>query len=401
MRKAVVLGMAVAAVALLAAARPAHAAVDLLQRLVEKDIISEEERKELAKEQDVVSAHRGRSFSWATPDGAFRAELYGYGQVRYTFDDRDQGDNRSNFSVQRMRLGLRGNAFIKDLKYQLLLNVYSGDENRVSLFDWFADYTPLPELGLKAGHYKVPYAVQWNISAANLQFVERTTVDANFRFDRDTGVTVHGTFFSMLSYDVGVYNGEGTNKNNPDDGHLYVARLTLEPLGRYALAESDIARSKSPIVLLSAAFAQNNDVASHTRGNLNGRLTALGPSDVTSWNGFAGLKWMGASAQAEYHRRKIDPEDSTLDDETAVGFYAQGGYLVWKNKLEVAGRYEYFDPNDDLADNLRQEYGGAVSWFFAGHRNKLQADFFRINTQSRTADSANDNRLRVQYQLAF
>lgn len=387
----------------LLAAQPAAAAVDLLQRLVEKGILTEEERKELAKEQDVVSSHKGRSFSWATPDGRFRTELYGYGQVRYTFDDRDQGNNRSNFSVQRARLGLRGNAFLKDLKYQLFLNVYSGDQNAVSLFDWFADYTPLPELGFRVGQSKVPYAVQWNISAANLQFVERTTVDANFRLDRDTGVTLHGRLFDMLSYDLGVYNGEGTNKNNPDDKHLYVARLTLEPLGRYPMAESDLARSKSPLLLLSAAFAYNNDVASHTRPNLNGRLTetALGRSDVTGWNGFAGLKWMGASAQAEYHRRKIDPEDSTKDHETAVGFYAQAGYLVWKNTLEVAGRYEYFDPNDDLGDNLRQEYGGAVNWFFAGHRNKVQADFFRINTQSQTEDSTNDNRLRVQYQLAF
>jgi hypothetical protein len=151
MRRPAVIGILVSGMLLCAAAQPAAAAVDLLQRLVEKGILTEEERKELAKEQDVVSAHRGRGFSWATPDGRFRAELYGYGQVRYTFDDRDQGDNRSNFSVQRARLGLRGNAFLKDLKYQLFLNVYSGDQNAVSLFDWFADYTPLPQLGLRVG----------------------------------------------------------------------------------------------------------------------------------------------------------------------------------------------------------------------------------------------------------
>ncbi|MBE0618329.1 MAG: hypothetical protein IH608_10450 [Proteobacteria bacterium] len=384
-------------------AGPARAAVDLLQRLVDKGIISEEEKKELAKEQDVVSSHKGRSFSWATQDGRYRAELYGYGQVRYTFQDNDVSENASDFEVQRARLGLRGNAFLKDLKYQLFLNIYSGNEQDVSLFDWFVDYTPLKELGIKAGGYKVPYGGEWNISAASLQFVDRTTVDGNFRFDRDTGVSLHGQFASMVSYDVGVFNGEGTNKKNPDDKHLWVARLMLEPLGKYPFTESDLPRSKSPTLMVSASAAYDDNVASHTRPNLNGRLasTALGESDVTSYNGFVGFKWLGASAQSEYHRRKIDPLDEAKDSETAVGFYAQGGYLVWRDTIEVAARYEYYDPNDDNGDDLRQEYGGGLNYFFAGHRNKIQADFFRVNTQKPAADSTDDNRFRLQYQLAF
>jgi hypothetical protein len=384
----------------LLAVRPAFAAVDLLQRLVDKGILTEEERKELAKEQDVVSSHKG-SFSWSTRDGKFSAQLYGYGQVRYTFQDNDASENTSDFEVQRARLGLRGNAFLKDLKYQLFLNVYSGDEKNVSLFDWFVDYTPLKEVGVKVGQAKVPYATQWNISAASQQFVDRTTVDGNFRLDRDTGVTVHGQFASMVSYDVGVYNGEGTNKKNPDDKHLWVARVMVEPLGKYSFSEGDLPRSRQPTLLVSGAAAYDNEVASHTRSNLNGRLQALGKSDVTSWNAFAGFKWLGASVQSEYHRRKIDPVADGADEETAVGFYAQGGYLVWRDAVEVAARYEYFDPNNDNGDDLRQEYGLGVNYFFAGHRNKIQADYFRVNTQKGATESTDDNRFRLQYQLAF
>ena len=83
----------------------------------------------------------------------------------------------------------------------------------------------------------------------------------------------------------------------------------MTPLGKYSMSESDLPRSKNPTLLLAAGAAYDNDVASHTRSNLNGRLasTALGKSDVTSWNAFAGFKWLGASVQTEYHRRKIDP----------------------------------------------------------------------------------------------
>ncbi len=177
----------------------------------------------------------------------------------------------------------------------------------------------------------------------------------------------------------------------------------VEPLGKYSFTESDNARSKSPTLLLSAAAAYDDDATKHSRSNLNGRLaaSALGKSDVTSYNGFAGFKWMGASLQSEYHRRKIDPVDSAKKEETAVGFYAQGGTFLWGDTLEVAGRYEYFDPNDDKGDDLRQEYGGALNWFLAGHRHKVQADYFRIHTQKGRAQDEDDNRVRLQYQLAF
>ncbi len=246
----------------LVAVRPAAAAVDLLQRLVDKGILTEEERKELAKQDEVVESHKGGSFSWATADGNYSAQLYGYGQVRFTFENPDEGTKKGNFSVQRARLGLRGNAFNKDLKYQLLLNVYGGggkgkddSSSSTSLMDWFVDYTPWKELGIKGGQYKVPYAMQWNISAAGLQFVERTTVDGNFRFDRDQGLSLHGTVVGVLSYDLGVFNGEGDRQSNPDEHFLWVGRLSAQPLGKYPNHESDNEISPKPVMLLSAAGA--------------------------------------------------------------------------------------------------------------------------------------------------
>jgi phosphate-selective porin OprO/OprP len=376
------------------AASPCHAAVDLHERFVEKGIITEEERQELAKEDEVKVIHK-KSFTWMTADERFSLQLYGYGQVRSTYQNRNNGaDDRFNFSVQRARIGVRGYAFQKDLKYQLYLNVYQGDEEDTSLLDYFFDYAPIPELGVKGGQFKVPYAVQWNISAAGLQLVDRTTVDGNFRLDRDSGVSLHGKLASMLRYDVGVFNGEGRNRNNPDDNLLYVARLMLEPLGKYPFHESDNELSKKPVLLLVAGMAYDDDVSSHTRNNLNSWLNTLGKSNVLSYDGFAGFKYRGASAQGEVHRRNIDPGSN---DVTAVGFYAQGGYFVWRDKVEAAARYEYFDPDDDEGSDVRTEYGGGVNYFFAGHRNKAQADFFHVDDQA----GSDEDRLRIQYQLAF
>ncbi len=390
------------AAAVLVAATPSRAEVDLLQRLVEKGILTEAERQELERREPPARLASGRGLAYESRDGRFSGALYGYGQVRYTFQDLEDEPDVSTFSVQRVRVGLKGHAFRKDVRYKVYVNVYSGNEKGTDLFDYYVDYVPVRWSGVRVGAYKVPYGVQWTTSASKLQFVERTTVDGNFRFDRDTGVDVHGEVLAgTLAYDLGVFNGEGRNRNNPDGGHLYVGRLSWTPLGGYASHESDNALSTEPRVLVVVGVAYDDDVAEHTRKNLAGRLEALGESDVLSYNGFVGFRYGGASVQAEAHRRRIDPRDDALGSETAVGFYAQGGCFVWRDTLEIAARYEYFDPDDSRGDDLRQEYGVAFNAFVAGHRLKLQSDLFRVNQQVVGGGDTTDDRFRVQLQLAF
>ncbi len=343
-----------------------------------------------------------------TSDNSFRMDIYGYGQFRYTYQSNDitAAEDLSNFQVQRTRLGFKGYAGSDKLKYQLLLSAsQSGEYDKVSLLDGFVDYAPSKGCGIRAGQFKVPYSTSFTISASELQFIERTQVDSNFRLDRDNGVNLYGKLLdSMLTYNIGAYNGEGRNKSNPDNGMLYAARIMFEPFGKYAYHESDNEISEKLTLLVSAAYAVSSDQAGSTNTNLNARLaaTALGISDVTGSNAFVGAKYRGASIHGEYFNRVIDPQKSGVSNETAEGYYVQGGYFVMPKTVEVAGRYEYFDPNKDAGSDLRQEYGLGVNYFVNNHRNKIQADFFKIRDEAgKTKVGEEDSRLRVQYQLAF
>ncbi|GAB4278301.1 MAG: hypothetical protein Kow0092_34090 [Deferrisomatales bacterium] len=390
------------AVAMVWGAAPGWGAVDLLERLEQRGVLTAAERQELVAQQPPAGPAVADRLSFASRDGRFSGRLYGYGQVRYTFEDRKQADDLSRFSVQRVRLGLAGHALGNNLTYKVYLNVYSGNETSTDLFDFYADYAFAPSLAVRAGAYKVPYGIQWNVSASRLQFVERTGVDANFRFDRDTGITVHGTLGAGLAYDAGVFNGEGRNRNNVDDGHLYVGRLLWAPFGgRVFAGQSSLTRPSRPQLFLSASAAYDDDVSSHTRSNLDGRLEALGTSDVASVAAFVGLRYRGFSLGAEGHRRRIDPLDEGAANETAVGYYVQGGALVWRDMVEVAGRYETFDPDDDRGDDRTRAYGVALNLFFAGHRSKLQTDLFHTATEAGPGSTDTEDRVRVQYQIAF
>jgi len=348
-----------------------------------------------------VKAGYDKNFYLATTDGRFRLNIYGYGQVRYTFQDNEAQGDASNLQVNRAKLGFRGHAFSPAVQYKLYMNIYTGLEESPALLDYFVDYTPLREFGVRVGQFKTPIGISYAFSAREMQFAERPYVDCVFRLGRDTGVNIHGAFWQgFLSYDLGIYNGEGMNRNNPGMDHLYIARLMVQPLGAYPFNESDVDFSPRPLMLAAASVAFNHDLEKHTLQELNGRIEELGTSDVLTCNAFLGIKYQGASLHAEYYGRRIDPHEAG-PAESAQGFYVQAGYFVWSDRLEAAGRYEYFDPDTDAGGDLRQEYGAGLGWFIAGHRHKIQVDFFRINTQKGSKGSEDANRVRVQYHLAF
>ncbi len=364
--------------------------------------------EEKPKEVKVVGIEAGYKDNvyLKTTDNSFRLDIYGYGQFRYNYETKNISGavDQSNFQVQRVRLGFKGYAYSDKLKYQFLLSAsQTGEFDKVTLLDGFVDYSPINQFGIRAGQFKVPYSTSFTISAAELQFVERTQVDSNFRFDRDNGVNVYGKILdSKLTYNLGAYNGEGRNKSNPDNGMMYVGRLMFEPLGKYAYHESDNEMSDKLLMLVSAAYAVSTRQKESTNTNLSARLTTVGVSDVTGYDGFVGVKYRGASMHAEYFNRVIDPQKNGSANETGEGYYVQGGCFVVPKTVEVAARYEYFDPNKDAGSDLRQEYGLGVNYFVNGHRNKIQADFFKIRDEAGIAKNGEeDYRFRTQYQLAF
>lgn len=385
-----------------------YALVLLIGLVSNRSVWAGQDVQSQAMEANVTTVETGYkdNFYLKTTDNRFRLYIYGYGQVLYTYQTNDitAKDDLSNFQVQRVRLGIKGYAYSDKLKYQLLLSASQSKQfDTVSLLDWFIDYSLIKEFGIKAGQFKVPYSTSFTISASDLQFVERTQVDANFRLDRDDGINLYGNLFeSKLTYNVGVYNGEGRNKSNPDNGNLYSARLVFEPLGKYPYHESDNEMSEKFLMMLSAAYAINQNQVGSTNTNLDSRLDpkVLGISDVTNYNGFVGLKYRGTSIHGEYYHGVIDPEKNGLSNETGDGYYLQAGYFVLPKAVEIAARYESFDPDRDKDNDKRNKYGGGINYFINGHRNKIQADLFHIKQEKAGGDET-DTRFRIQYQLSF
>ena len=101
--------------------------------------------------------------------------------------------------------------------------------------------------------------------------------------------------------------------------------------------------------------------------------------------------------------RSIDPNEPTLfGKQNAHGFYLQAGYFVIPEKLELAARYSYVDPDNpnSIDDNDQQEVTGGISYYLYGHNLKLQANysFFRTETE---ADDQDEHLGQGMVTLAF
>jgi len=85
-----------------------------------------------------------------------------------------------------------------------------------------------------------------------------------------------------------------------------------------------------------------------------------------------------------------------------TGLHIQAGYLIPRMPLELALRYATVNGSDEAGnDGLTdlQEYAAGVSYYFAYHQLKLQADYTRLVPDGEFGDG--QDQVRAQLQIAY
>ncbi|MCM2358202.1 MAG: OprO/OprP family phosphate-selective porin [Geobacteraceae bacterium] len=383
--------------------------------LKEKGVITEEDYKEVTRSRP-VDYRLGKGFTFTSPNEKFQLSLGARLQPRYTFTDNDTGQDSSEFRVRRMKLFLSGYAFTKDVSYKLQVNFAESNTASV-LEDAWLNYRLLGhnEAQIFFGQDKVPFARQELTSSGAQQFVDRANVTDTFKAGRDTGLMLHGKIMAgLVNYNAGVFNGAGQTQLRSSSGatnhNAFAARVTFNPLGDMPYSEADLDHGEKPLVSVGADYYFNtlkkvSATAFETTNKLNYASNFLKPAsfgasekvDVDLYSIDLAFKWLGASAQAEYFIAQADGQVSN-STQRGHGFYAQAGYFIIPKQLELAGRYSYADVDRDVANDLRTEVSGAVSYYFNKHNLKVQGDVTDIHRQPAKSD---DLQCRLQAQIIF
>lgn len=410
-RKFVAAGVALLATAFIGQAASAKTLEDVLK---EKGVISEADYKEVTKVKPLNYA-LGKGFTFTSADEKFQLSLSGRMQFRYTFFDKDGSQDVSQWDAKRTVLTMAGYAFSKDLTY-----IFAIDPRQVGtqaagvgskiLRDANINYRFIDEAQIRLGQFKVPFLRQELTSDANQQFVDRSIVVDAFKPSYDIGAALNGKIAKGLAeYTIGVFGGAGQTTGRSTNDNLFAARVAVNPFGDVAYSEADLDRSAKPLLAVGADYFRNtvkkgepmNSTYAST-GWFGGNTTVFATGqkgDIDAVSGDITFKWMGASLTGEYVFAQAERQDNGALLR-AHGFYAQAGYMILP-QLEAAFRYSWMDPNRDVANDQRSEQIGAISYYFAKHALKLQADVGNLHTQTGLATSTNEMQYRLQAQITF
>jgi phosphate-selective porin OprO/OprP len=308
--------------------------------------------------------------------GDFTVVFGFYVQPQFQWVDAEGADSESSFRVRRARASIRGEAYDR-FTYLFLVDM-AGTSGR--LVDGWIGTELHPLLVLTAGQAKAPFGRQQLTSDTGLQFVDRGILDPRFNPARQPGAWIGGAS-GNVSYQAGIYNGDGINQGNEDGQYLKAARVVWNPIGPFALEESALDYPEEPLLSLGVQALSN---------------TFEGTDYTARRVGFeAAFKWQGINTVGEYVFERLD-DSATDPSRDTHAWYLQAGYVVQPG-YEVAGRYGTIEPdvNDDVTSDLTEK-GIALSRYFNAHNMKIQADYLRIESEF---DGTAFDQVRVQWQL--
>ncbi len=365
----------------------------------------------------------GKGLTIASEDGDFELTTKLRAQILGTYEiARDPEFERiGGVQIRRARVGFQGHMFGKHNKYKMELALSPRDvamrdsgTGTSPLLDWYMTFDYLKAATFVVGQYKVPYNRQRIVSSGALQMVDRSIVQSEFNLDRNVGFDVRSTSLldGHLHYYAGVYGGEGRNAFQLlDTNLLYLARVEVLPFGHFSdFVEADFERT-GPRLSIGASYAYNTN-SRRNQGPLGGAPTDRGTTTFHNTEADFLLKMYGLSVTGEFFYRKGDRNPGGAMDATQTppvpfpvekarngyGWFAQAGYLLPQTMFEIEARYGQLRGTGDTSLKQRQELGGGVSYYFARHSFKLQADYFRLwgKDLSKGADQ-----VRLQLEAGF
>ena len=337
-----------------------------------------------------------RSQVWDKLKPAFKVS--GYIQAGYDYLWNEDGTTTSTFHLRRARISLQGDIYkgAKGAKASYRLQIDLCKE--LPIMDLWVKYQPINQFGVQFGQFKVPVSIEnTDYNATQLEFINyANTVQRLVRMSssdlqginssgRDIGALLYGGFikkdgYSIINYEVGVFNGSGINTKDKNKSKDIAARLTIQPLQKLKIAayymggETD---ASSLIEKYPTMVVDNSGVNTKYLGyNRYG-----GGFDFNNKHIFARSEYIGGQTGAM----------------RSEGVYAQVGYK-FLNKCSVGVRFDYFDENK--ADNGNQmNYSVAASYHPWKHL-RLQAEYTR-QTYNHIVGSKNSNGLYLMVSAIF
>lgn len=290
-------------------------------------------------------------------------KISGYLQGGFSWDE----INDASFYIRRARVSLSGDIWTNKIDYRLQVDMAGTPK----ICDLYVRFKPMAGLNAQIGQFKLPFSLENELyGPTKFEFIEYSylttyLVRNNKLFDgisatgRDLGLQLYGSFlerdgYSILNYNIGVFNGAGINNKDNNKSKDFIARLIVKPIKGLSISGSYM-------------FAETNFDGETYMSSPRWSVGAI--YDVRHWIARAEF------AQAEFGDNRTD------------AFYALAGYHFDK-PWTIAARYEFINDDYRTMDEERITLGAVYKPF-----KYLRLQFNVSYTMNELAPEAHRNTL--------
>lgn len=350
----------------------------------------------------------------------------GYVMSQYQYSDQDSKESNS-FNIRMVRMALEGR-LMKDFywKVQLQANGNTSDlGSSPRMVDAFAEWQKYEAFKIKAGQFKRPFTFEnpmhpitqgfmgYSQNVSKLAgFSDRTGEHASN--GRDIGVQIQGDLIknaagrNLLHYQVGVFNGQGTNHKDVDQrkdviGGIWVSPVKGLRIGAFGWTGSAARKGTWDVTDANHNVVKNEDGSVKTQKGVQ----SLSKNRYAFSAEYAANDW---TVRSEYIHsqgygftktltsgKETDCNVNYAAGDQADGFYALMIAPVISKKLYAKARYDIYRPRAEWGTSRTQYEIGANYWI--GKSIMIGAEYARIN--DRSLAKPDYNMIDVEFDVKF
>lgn len=350
----------------------------------------------------------------------------GYVMSQYQYSDQDSKESNS-FNIRMVRMALEGR-LMKDFywKVQLQANGNTSDlGSSPRMVDAFAEWQKYEAFKIKAGQFKRPFTFEnpmhpitqgfmgYSQNVSKLAgFSDRTGEHASN--GRDIGVQIQGDLIknaagrNLLHYQVGVFNGQGTNHKDVDQrkdviGGIWVSPVKGLRIGAFGWTGSSARKGTWDVTDANHNVVKNEDGSVKTQSGVR----SLSKNRYAFSAEYAANDW---TVRSEYIHsqgygftksltsgKETDCNVNYAAGDQADGFYALMIAPVISKKLYAKARYDLYRPRAEWGTSRTQYEIGANYWI--GKSIMIGAEYARIN--DRSLAKPDYNMIDVEFDVKF
>ena len=308
-------------------------------------------------------------------------KIGGYANLRYqSFQQEGKNDG---FDFRRAYVELKS-----EINSNLSLKVQADVAGSPKLMDINLTWKIDDALSFTFGQQSVPLSLNNISSNTALELADRSQVVESLSSrkgdvlgdnnGRDIGITAQGSFLdvngtNLIEYKIGVFNGSGINRTDFNDSKDVAGRIVLHPIKDLDLGGSMY------YGWTSDSTTVNNGAAAANQYGLRERV-----------GGEISYTWRNLNVKAEY----LAGTDGNVKKS---GYYAQLGMFAIEEKLQLVGRYDFYDKNSETSGNSVSNISVGGNYYF--NKNLLLQAAYTIKTEE--SAQVDNNLLALQLQVKF